>query len=441
MKEEEAGQEHIPTSKVQRASRFFKTGAKVGANYVKHYSKKLVNPELSRDELDKKNAEDIFESLTELKGSALKVAQMLSMDKNALPAEYLKKFANAQYSAPALSYPLVVKTFKQYFRKGPDELFDTFSKNAVHAASIGQVHEATLNGKRLAVKVQYPGVADSISTDLRMVKPIAQRVLGMTDAETRHYMDEVEARLVEETDYIKEMREAQSISAEFTGHSSLLFPNYYADLSAERILTMDWVDGTHLDKYLETDPAQDTVNHLGQTLWDFYDKQIHELKRVHADPHPGNFLITDDHKICILDFGCVKYLPDDFYKDFVDLFDPTLQNDPQRLKEHMYNMRFLFEEDSEEVKQILYDLLKKMLGLIGKPVYEKRFDFGNEEYYQTIFDQSERMARGKTLWKAGAARGPKDGIYVSRVYFGLYTMLHTMKAEIDTTTRANWVEK
>lgn len=438
MKEEESGQEHIPTSKVQRASRFFKTGAKVGANYVKHYSKKLVNPELSRDELDKKNAEDIFESLTELKGSALKVAQMLSMDKNALPAEYLKKFANAQYSAPPLSYPLVVKTFKQYFGKGPEELFDTFSKNAVHAASIGQVHEATLNGKRLAVKIQYPGVADSISTDLRMVKPIAQRVLGMSDAETKHYMDEIEARLIEETDYLREMREAQGISEAFKDNPDLLFPTYYEELTAERVLTMDWVDGQHLDRFLETEPSQETVNRLGQTLWDFFDHQIHVLKRVHADPHPGNFLITEDNKLCILDFGCVKYIPDDFYADFVDLFDPSLQDDPARLKQHMKNMRFLFEDDSEEIRQVLYDLLHKMLKLIGKPVYEKQFDFGNEEYYQTIFDQSERMSRGKTLWKAGAARGPKDGIYVGRVYFGLYTLLHTMKAEISTETQASW---
>src|SRR6478735_124739 len=150
----------IPTTKVQRASKFIKTGAQIGGNYLKHYSKKLVNKDLTRDQLHEDNAKDIYNSLSELKGSALKVAQMLSMDKNLLPSAYQQQFAMAQYSAPPLSFPLVVRTFEKYFKKKPGEMFDTFSQSARNAASMGQVHEATLKGKKLAVKIQYPGVAD-----------------------------------------------------------------------------------------------------------------------------------------------------------------------------------------------------------------------------------------------------------------------------------------
>jgi predicted unusual protein kinase regulating ubiquinone biosynthesis (AarF/ABC1/UbiB family) len=136
-------QNSIPTSKVQRAAKFIKTGAKVGGNYVKHYAKKVMDPSLTKEDLHLNNAQDIYQSLSELKGSALKVAQMMSMDKNLLPTAYQDKFMMAQYSAPPLSYPLVVKTFQKHFSKTPEQIFDTFTKNAINAASIGQVHQAT----------------------------------------------------------------------------------------------------------------------------------------------------------------------------------------------------------------------------------------------------------------------------------------------------------
>ena len=156
----------IPTGKIERAGKLVKTGVKSGGNYVKYYSKKLVNPELSKDELNEDNAGDIYDGLKSLKGSALKVAQMLSMEKNILPSAYVEKFSLSQFSVPPLSAPLVRKTFKKYLDKYPEEVFDTFEKDSINAASIGQVHKATKNGKNLAVKIQYPGVAESISSDL-----------------------------------------------------------------------------------------------------------------------------------------------------------------------------------------------------------------------------------------------------------------------------------
>ena len=165
----------IPTGKIERAGKLVKTGVKVGGNFVKYYGKKLVNPEHDKEELNEDNASDIYNGLKSLKGSALKVAQMLSMEKNLLPSAYVEKFSLAQFSVPPLSAPLVRKTFKRYLNKFPEEIFDSFERNSINAASIGQVHKATKNGKDLAVKIQYPGVAESISSDLAIVKPIAIR--------------------------------------------------------------------------------------------------------------------------------------------------------------------------------------------------------------------------------------------------------------------------
>ena len=149
----------IPVTKIERASKLVQTGAKIGVNYLKYYGDKLIgSPDEARDRLNEKNADDIYNSLKNLKGSALKIAQMLSMEKNILPKAYVEKFSLAQFSVPPLSHALVVKTFKKYFGKLPGDIFDSFSHSSVNAASIGQVHKATKNGKTLAVKIQYPGV-------------------------------------------------------------------------------------------------------------------------------------------------------------------------------------------------------------------------------------------------------------------------------------------
>ncbi|MEL6538338.1 MAG: AarF/ABC1/UbiB kinase family protein, partial [Bacteroidota bacterium] len=311
-------QTRIPTSKVQRAAKFVTTGARIGGNYLKHNVKKVVGG-ADREELHEDNAEDIYNALSELKGSALKVAQMMSMDKNMLPGAYQEKFTMAQYSAPPLSYPLVVKTFQKYFGKSPDQIFDTFTKNAVNAASIGQVHQATLDGKKYAVKIQYPGVADSVSSDLKMVRPLATRILNISSVELEHYMAEVEGKLLEETDYELELRRGKEITEACSHLPNLRFPKYYEEYSGPRILTMDWLDGQHLPEFNASQPTQEVRDRVGQAMWDFYHHQIHELKQVHADPHPGNFIISDDGQLGVIDFGCVKEITDEFYSGYFKL--------------------------------------------------------------------------------------------------------------------------
>ncbi len=426
-------QSSIPTSKVERATRFLKTGVKVGANYVKHYTKKAFQPELSKDSLHEDNAKDIYNTLSELKGSALKVAQMMSMDKNVLPKAYTDKFTMAQYSAPPLSYPLVVKTFRQYFQKGPTELFDTFSREAVNAASIGQVHEATKQGKKLAVKVQYPGVADSVKSDLRMVKPFAVRLLNMNEKEIDVYMEEVESKLLEETDYELELRRSIEISEACAHIKGLRFAKYYAEYSSKRILTMDWLDGKHLGEFLESNPSQEIRNEIGQALWDFYDFQIHHLKTVHADPHPGNFLFGEDGSVGVIDFGCIKEIPQDFYDSYFILINPFLLKDQAQTEELFEQLGFIVAEDTPVQRRFFVDLFQKMIELLGKPFHADHFDFGDDAYFQTIYEFGEKLSKMKELKEAKQARGSKHGLYVNRTYFGLYSMLNQLKAQIRTT--------
>ena len=240
----------IPTSKIQRASKLIQTGAKVGVNYLKYYGDKITKTEEeAKENLNINNASDIYDGLKQLKGSALKVAQMLSMDKSILPRAYVEKFSLAQFSVPPLSAPLVNKTFKNYFGKQPHEIFDTFNATSINAASIGQVHQASKDGKNLAVKIQYPGVAESISSDLAMVKPIAIKMFNIKGKDSDKYFKEVEDKLIEETNYINEVKQSIEMAEACVAIPNLLFPKYYPEFSSEKIITMDWMEGMHLNEF------------------------------------------------------------------------------------------------------------------------------------------------------------------------------------------------
>lgn len=424
--------EKIPVTKVQRATKFIVTGAKIGKNYLKHYSKKIVSGDDSRDQLHHDNATDIYNSLSELKGSALKVAQMLSMDKNLLPQAYQEKFAMAQYSAPPLSYPLVVKTFQKHFGKGPTEIFDTFTTKAVNAASMGQVHQATLKGKKLAVKIQYPGIADSVKSDLAMIKPIALSMFKLNPVEYDEFIQEVEMRMMEETDYTLELKRSIHLSESTSHIRNIIFPKYYKELSSAKILTMDWLDGKPLGEVLEKPLPENAGDELGQAMWDFYHFQMHKLKAVHADPHPGNFIITPDYKLGVIDFGCVKVIPEDFYNIYFRLMDRDLLTSKKKKEEIFYKLRFIYPEDSAKEKAFFIELFSKLVELLARPFHSDTFDFADDDYFETLFSFGEEISNMKELRHSKKPRGVRDAVYINRTYFGLYHILHGLKATIKT---------
>ena len=388
----------------------------------------MVNSDLTRDKLNEDNAEDIYDGLKSLKGSALKVAQMLSMDKSFLPQAYVEKFSLSQFSVPPLSAPLVLKTFKSNLGKTPYEIFDEFNATSVNAASIGQVHHAEKDGKKLAVKIQYPGVANSISSDLALVKPIAIRMFNLQGKDSDKYFKEVEDKLIEETNYLLELKQSQEVVAACAKIDNLTFPNYYPEFSSEKIITMDWMTGVHLSEFKNTNP--EIANKLGQALWDFYMYQIHILKKVHADPHPGNFLVNDKNELVALDFGCMKTIPDDFYVPYFELIDDKVINDPASFSAKLFELEILRADDSKDeivyFTQMFYDLLS----LFTKPFQSENFDFSNEEFFNDIAQLGERFSKDTNLRKMNGNRGSKHFIYMNRTFFGLYNLMFDLKATI-----------
>ncbi|PWV51441.1 AarF/ABC1/UbiB kinase family protein [Chitinophaga sp. S165] len=425
-------QTNIPTGKVERASKFVTTGLKVGTNYLKHYTKKLIDPSISREELHADNAEDIYDTLSNLKGSALKVAQMLSMDKGMLPKAYTERFAMSQYSAPPLSGPLVINTFVKTLGKSPSQLYDTFDMQASNAASIGQVHKATKWGKELAIKIQYPGVANSVKSDLRIVKPFAIRIVGMNEVDMDKYFEEIEGKLLEETDYHLELKRSMEVSAQCAHIPNLVFPKYYPELSSDRIITMDWLKGFHLKEFLQRNPSQEARNKIGQALWDFYQFQVHQLKKVHADPHPGNFLMRDDGTVGVFDFGCIKEIPEDFYTNYFLLVDKEILKDERRRKEIYTALEMIHPSDTEKEVVFFSGLFQKMIDMLTLPFTLEEFDFGDESYFAEIYAYMDYLYNLKEVRDSKVARGSRHSLYVNRTYFGLYSILSDLKAKIMT---------
>ena len=432
--------DRIPTGKIERASKLVRTGAKIGGNYAKYLGKKIINPDTTKDELNEDNATDIYDGLKSLKGSALKVAQMLSMEKNLLPNAYVEKFSLSQFSVPPLSAPLVRKTFKKYLDKYPEEVFDTFEKDSINAASIGQVHKATKYGKTLAVKIQYPGVAQSISSDLAIVKPIAIRMFNLQGKDSGKYFKEVENKLIEETDYLLEVAQSIEITKACKGIPNIKFPQYYTDLSSERIITMDWMTGKHLSEFTKTNFSQETGDKLGQALWDFYMFQIHGLRKVHADPHPGNFLVNDESELIAIDFGCIKEVPDSFYIPYFELAKPENISNDKIFTDKLYELEILAVTDKPVEIEFFKVLFYQLLSLFTSPFHNEEFDFDDEVFWGRIADLGEQFASDKQIRKMNGNRGSKHFLYMNRTFFGLYNLLHDLKANIKVNNFKKYLD-
>ncbi|SMO84736.1 Predicted unusual protein kinase regulating ubiquinone biosynthesis, AarF/ABC1/UbiB family [Saccharicrinis carchari] len=422
--------DRIPTSKIQRASKIIQTGAKVGVNYLKYYGTKLSAAEgEAREKLNKANASDIYDGLKNLKGSALKVAQMLSMEKNILPKAYIDKFSLSQFSVPPLSPALVIKTFKTYFGKPPSQIFDSFNSTSIAAASIGQVHLAEKDGKKLAVKIQYPGVSESISSDLTMIKPLAIKMFNIQGKGSDIYFKEVEDKLLDETNYILEVRESIEMARACNKIENIQFPDYYEALSTDRIITMDWMEGQHLSEFALKNKDKAIANKLGQALWDFYMFQIHHLKKFHADPHPGNFLVSQNNKLTVLDFGCIKNIPDEFYIPYFELARRENLEDKDKFTTNLYQLEILRADDSPQEIEFFVAMFHDLLSLFTEPFQNETFDFSNHTFFEKLSDLGEQYSQNTQLRNMNGNRGSRHFIYVNRTFFGLYNLMHQLQAD------------
>jgi predicted unusual protein kinase regulating ubiquinone biosynthesis (AarF/ABC1/UbiB family) len=248
----------FPSSKYNRGKIFAKTGFELGANYAKRYVKNKVVRKESGEEAHRfhsRNARKVFNEFSKLRGTALKIAQSMSMDQGVLPAEFTEVMSEAQYNVPPINKALVRALIKKELGDYPENIFVNFTPQAIAAASIGQVHRARLkSGEDVAVKIQYPNVRNTIESDLSLAKTLLKRFMKR-GADLSEYFDEIKTTLLEETDYEQEAAYLDYFYDRFD-RDYIITPKLFEQYSTQKVLTMSFIDGKHLKEFLQDNPTQ-----------------------------------------------------------------------------------------------------------------------------------------------------------------------------------------
>jgi predicted unusual protein kinase regulating ubiquinone biosynthesis (AarF/ABC1/UbiB family) len=193
---------------------------------------------------------------------------------------------------------------------------------------------------------------------------------------------------------------------------------------------MDWMSGIHLAQYTSKQNDPQESNSIGQTLWDFYMYQMHVLKRVHADPHPGNFLVDSSGNLIAIDFGCIKDVPEDFYVPYFELAQKEAMEDRDFFIDKITALEILRPDDSAKDSAYITDLFHELLGVLTFPFHNETFDFSDEIFWGKVAQMSECLSKDEQLRKLNGNRGSRHFLYINRTFFGLYNLLHDLKSNV-----------
>jgi predicted unusual protein kinase regulating ubiquinone biosynthesis (AarF/ABC1/UbiB family) len=428
------------TSKLKRSAISGLALAHAGLSHIGHRARQLT-----RDDEDKIAAQDqhevelgriLFRALNQLKGTALKVSQLLSMEADFLPAGIRRELAKGCYQVTPLNRALIHKVFTREFGLAPEDMFAQFDPHSFAAASLGQVHSATLaDGTKLAVKVQYPGIAASISSDIRMLQGILQTLAIGSELMPRQelierMMHEIEHKLAEELDYEHEAEQLRWFSAH-VDLPGIVIPQVIAEQSSRRILTMRRLTGLHLEQWLDCKPTQAQRDHFGQLLYDWFWYSVRKLGRLHADPHPGNFLFMPDGRLGVLDFGCTKSISTAVCQSKAKAWTALLESSSEinyvQVRAAYVELGVISSELSHaEFTDTLIPAITPLINWQLEAFRTPNFDFAHKSAYPS----SERSNRKAMINIAAGFH--EDLPYFDRAFLGLMHMLKKLEANVVT---------
>ena len=425
-----------PSSRLTRgrAKRVFKVGelaTSVGSSYVWEALKSPFRSAGKRQQslLDThiRNAMRIVESSKELKGAFMKLVQMLSMRDDIVPAEALKILSVVQSQVPPMEYGEIRAQVKRELGGFPEQLFREFDREAFAAASLGQVHRAVLkSGEEVVVKVQYPGVDETVQQDLRNIKALLQVFTLIGRDVMRQHIDqsevyqELEERLHEELDYINEAKNIALFQQMFRDDREVVIPAVYAEFSSRRVLTMSRLDGYPFADILKPGVDQATKDWVALKYFRVTWRQIFEFGTLHTDPHPGNYLVTYHPKLAILDFGSIRIFPEAIRTAYHALASAILRRDRRVMAECFVRLGFLDAGDDPEP-------MVKIMDVIFEPVLVDR------KYDPRDYDSLEKGMEIATIGlEHRLFKAPGHRVFLTRALIGLDSYLKQLG------TVANW---
>jgi predicted unusual protein kinase regulating ubiquinone biosynthesis (AarF/ABC1/UbiB family) len=405
-----------------RMRRYARVGSAVGGLAARLAGERYLG--LSVDKAE--HAADLKAALGGLKGPLMKVAQILSTVPDALPKEYVDELAHLQANAPAMGWPFVKRRMTTELGAGWQKRFAEFEREAASAASLGQVHRATLHdGRRVAVKLQYPDMSSAVEADLRQldwVFKLYRRYDTAIDPSLIH--TELSARLREELDYAREARHMALYRHMLAGEPAVHVPDVADDLSTGRLITMTWLDGTPFMKFLEEHPDLETRNRVAHNMFRTWYVPFYFFGVIHGDPHLGNYTIRDDGSINLLDFGCIRVFHPPFVKGVIDLYR-ALVHDDEDLAVSAYESWGFHDLDRETI-EVLNVWARFLYGPLMEDRTRKIQESGTGLYGREIAEKVHGELR-----RLSGVRPPREFVLMDRAALGLGSVFMHLKAEVN----------
>jgi len=421
----------LTKGRTKRALQVGSLTTSVGSSYLWHALKRPFQSAGKKEQelldLHLKNALRIVDSSRELRGAFMKLVQMLSMRSDILPSEVVNILSVVQSSVPPMDYNLIRAQVKTELGKYPEQLFKRFDREAFAAASLGQVHRARLkSGEDVVVKIQYPGVDETVVQDLQNMKALLHIFTLITRDVLRQKFDtgeiyqEMEERLREELDYVHEANNVALFQRLFADDNEVVIPRVYSDFSSRRVLTMEFIDGYKLQDILAPGVDKELKDWVAVKYFQITWRQIFEFGVLHTDPHPGNYLVTYHPKLAMLDFGSVRVFPEEIRKGYHTLAKAILERDEETMARCFVLLGYLDPgDDPAPLVRIMY--------IIFEPVLEDR-----------VSDPRDFDSVGKTMEITAIGlenrifNAPGHRLFLVRALLGLDSYVH----QFGTVT--NW---
>ena len=411
--------------------RFMKLASMTASIATKTVSNSIKN--LTADE-DQKNASrsqmfqeigiQIADTLGEMKGAVMKVGQIASQYKDIFPPEVARAISKLQRQAPAMPFAEIKAQIEKELGKPLSQTFKSFDETPFAAASIGQVHKATLpNGEQVVVKVQYPGVDEACESDLKQVR-LALRLMGVLKIDRKlqdQLFKEIQESLDNELNY---QIEAQNLEVARTFHESLdskiIIPRVFKDFSSRHILTLSLEQGENIET--ASTWSQETRNELGRRLFKAIGQEIFYLKRFHCDPHPGNFAFKEDGSVIVYDYGGVKTLSTEVIGHFKGLVNAARESDLNEIEQKLDDLHSL-----TELRKFPENLYQEWLEVLMRPL-TTQYDFAENSAHH---DGVELVKRSLKYWDV--FKPSPDTLMVNRTISGQYWNLIHLKVNDNLT--------
>ncbi len=411
-----------PSSRLARLRKLAGLGAQLGGDALARGVKRLTGSDPSS--LSRGTAEKLVETLGDLKGAAMKLGQVASMDPDLFPPEVRAVLARLQNEAPPMPFARVAAVLEEELGGSPDELFAEFSREPMAAASLGQVHRARLrDGRDVVVKIQYPGIDQALKSDIDNLGLVVKTMaLTHRALDGRRYFHELAEELSHELDYSREGRLAREFASASAALPDVVVPEIVDERTSTRVLTMQHIPGQTLKTFLASQaPNAERLRVSGLLIRAIHGSFLVD-GTVHADPHPGNFMVMPDGRLGVLDFGSVKRFSREFFEGHRDVFRLVLEQKPIDVLALVRRVGFTVEVPDDEARP----LLEEMIHVAGRALRTDDYDYAHD----TMAPDSRKLF-AKHAAQFLKIRPPAEGVMFIRAFGGLQQNLRLLGARGD----------